>query len=87
MSEKATTVSQTVWRKGWQREAAATQAASAAIRGVIRWFEEQGFPDTADEIRRAAMQLGARKAEAQLSREIAAWVRTRRARRKERLAA
>jgi hypothetical protein len=77
----------TVWRKGWRAEAAATQTASAAISGVIRWFEEQGFPDTADEIRRSAMQLGARKAEAQLSREIAAWVRTRRTLRKARLTA
>ncbi|HEY1260486.1 MAG TPA: hypothetical protein VGF34_14660 [Stellaceae bacterium] len=69
-------IARKVWRKGWRAEAAATQTASAAISGVIRWFEEQGFPDTADQVRRSAMQLGARKAEPQLSREIAAWARS-----------
>jgi hypothetical protein len=54
------TISEKVWRKGWRREAAATQAASVRIARLLTLFSQHGF-DVHD-IRRIAMELGARRA-------------------------
>jgi hypothetical protein len=51
-------VSATVWRKGWQREAAATQAAACEIATVIAWLQHEGLSDAADIFRRIAMRRG-----------------------------
>jgi hypothetical protein len=58
--------SKTVWRKGWQREAVATQAASKELAAFIGWLEQRGYQDSADMLRRMAMQHGVRSAEADL---------------------
>ncbi len=55
-----------VWRRGWQREAAATQAASAELGRFLRWLEERGYQESAVIIRHAAMQHGVRKTRADL---------------------
>ena len=55
-------ISTRVWRKGWQREAAETQAASAELAGVIDWLQQRGLHDSARIIREIAIQHGARAA-------------------------
>jgi predicted kinase len=35
--------SKAVWRKGWQREAAATQAASTKVAAFIGLLEQRGY--------------------------------------------
>jgi len=60
------TISATVWRRGWQLEAVATQAASAEVGRFIRWLEERGLHESAGIIRQMAMRHGVRKAEADL---------------------
>ena len=63
-------ISDEVWRKGWRREAAQTQGASAEIAAMTSWCEKNGFRDTAKVIRDLAMQYGALKAQAALRRAL-----------------
>jgi len=65
-------ISERVWRPGWQREAAATQAASAEVGRFIRWLEERGLRASAVIIRQTAMQHGVRKARADLQSTLKA---------------
>jgi hypothetical protein len=62
MGRPKTTISDEVWRKGWRREAAATQAASAELAATISWLEQNGYGDIAKNVREIAMQHGARNA-------------------------
>jgi hypothetical protein len=55
-------ISDEVWRKGWRREAAATQAASAELAASINWLKQNGYDDIAKTVREIAMQHGARNA-------------------------
>jgi hypothetical protein len=64
--------SKVVWREGWQREAAATQAASAKVAAFIGLLEQRGYGDSAGIIRQMAMRHGVRAAEAALRATMAA---------------
>ena len=55
-------IAEKVWRKGWRREAAETQAASADLAAFIRNLENHGLAADAEIFRRAAMKHGARNA-------------------------
>lgn len=66
-------ISQTVWRKGWQREATATQAAAADLAAFIRKLEIDGLAADADIFRRAAMKHGARNARAIVLAALRDW--------------
>lgn len=63
---KARRIASKVWRRGWRREAAATQAASQELAAVIAWCESEGFSSAAKNIRQAALETGAVRAVAEL---------------------
>jgi len=63
-------ISNRVWRKGWGRKAAATQAASRELAALIEWCEGEGLSSAAENIRRAAMEGGAVKALAALHTQL-----------------
>jgi hypothetical protein len=63
MSDKPPRISNKVWRKGWRREAAATQAASAELAACLNWLEQNRYGEIANIIRQFAMQYGVRKTE------------------------
>jgi hypothetical protein len=52
-------ISKKVWRRGWRREAAETQAASAELASVIDWLQQRDFRDSAQIIREIALRYGA----------------------------
>jgi hypothetical protein len=66
-------ISEKVWRRGWRRDAIATQAASAQLAGFIRLLEEYGLADSATSFRQAAMQYGACCAVANVQSAIRQW--------------
>jgi hypothetical protein len=55
-----------VWLRGWQRDAAVTQAASAEVSRFIGWLQGRGFHESVVIIRQAAMPHGVRKTRADL---------------------
>jgi predicted kinase len=57
-------ISKTVWRKGWQREAAETQAAAADLAALIHHLETGGLTSAAVIFRSVAMKHGARNGKA-----------------------
>jgi hypothetical protein len=59
MSDQLLRISEKVWRKGWQREATRTQAASALLAQLIRGLEDVGLVADAEVFRTSAMQHGA----------------------------
>lgn len=74
MSGQAITVIKTVWRKGWRREAAATQVAAADLAIFIHGLERDGLTAAdADIFRRAAMKHGARNSRAIILTALGGW--------------
>ena len=66
-------ISKIVWGKGWQREAAETQATSAGLAAFIRKLEMEGLAADADIFLRAAMKHGARNAKAIILGALRGW--------------
>ena len=66
-------IAKTVWRKGWQHEAAETQAAAADLAAFIRKLELADLVADADIFRRAAMKHGARNARAIVLAALRDW--------------
>jgi hypothetical protein len=65
-------ISATVWRKGWRREAAATQDATQTLAAFIQWCEQNGYHEIAANVRAAAMHDGAQQAARRMLRFLAA---------------
>jgi hypothetical protein len=72
MKRVETAISKRVWRKGWRREASATQAASAQVAAFIRWLEQEEYCESAQIVRDVAMRRGVRGAEAALRSALTA---------------
>jgi len=60
------------WHKRVQRKAADMQAASAAVAGLVAYFEERGLHNCAAIVRESAMRDGVQKTEACLRASILA---------------
>jgi hypothetical protein len=61
-----------VWRRGWRREAAETQAAATEVAAFIRWLQQRGLEDSAGIIRQTAMQHGVRETRVDLQSAVKA---------------
>jgi hypothetical protein len=56
-------ISRKVWRKGWRKEAAATQAAARRFAELLDYLEQGELSNVAADLRNFAKKAGVREAE------------------------